>query len=70
MKTWLKWLGDKHQQLKDWSENYDSSESEWKRIFRIAVFYSVDTLIILAATLGLVFLVLAIFGKFINKTEE
>lgn len=67
MKTWLKWIGDKHQQFSDWANAEDIAI--WKSIIRIIIFCLVDGLLIAAATITLVILFFMIFGKLFDNED-
>lgn len=67
MRTWLKWIGDKHQQFHDWAEA--ENIPTWKSIIRIIIFYMCDAILLTAALVTVLVLFFIVFGKLFTKDE-
>ena len=67
MSTWLKELGELHQKFYDWAN--DSTVPTWRGVLRIILYSVVNTCLIFAGVMGLLVLVLVLFGKWISGDE-
>lgn len=68
MRTWLKWIGDKHQNFKDWSEA--ENIPAWKSIIRNIIFCIADGLLMAAGIISLILLIFMLFGKLFIKDNS
>lgn len=65
MKTWLKWIGDKHQAFADWCFKEDLTNVQM--VLRLILFYIVDSLLWTAAICGVLVVIIAIASKFVKN---
>lgn len=66
-RTWLKTIGEWHQKFYDWAN--DSKIPTWRGVLRAILYSVVNFCLMFAGVMGVLVLLLVLFGKWISGEE-